>query len=182
MREQEMKLEKVKKSCQTAKSVTKVMQIILVVGCILCLVGAAIVFAMRDSVNAAIAANEASVSFKNITANGIIGLDVDVADFIAEGMYAEVCMIYCIVGAVYTFFCSIIFRMISKVFVIIEQSETPFSDEVVKKLKKAFIVIVVVTGLFVGVGTALLTALFLWCIYCILDYGITLQAEVDETL
>lgn len=184
MNDQIMKLERVKKSCHTAKVITRALYILTRIAAILCVGGAALVYFFRDKIDAAIAAGEGSFNptMNNLSAGGLFRLSLDVQKLFEQGNYTEGLITTLVFAGVMCLFTAIIFRMICRVFIEIEKSESPFAHASIFRLKKAFITLVILTGLFVDVGNALLLALFLWCVYCILDYGAALQTEIDETL
>ena len=63
----------------------------------------------------------------------------------------------------------------------IEKSDTPFREEVLKRIRIAGILITVIAVNY-SVGVAAMAALTAWCVYCVFDYGIELQKNEDETL
>lgn len=187
MREQELKLQKVRKSCSTAKKVAKVFKTLMIVAAVFCVVGAGILFAFKDKVNdAAKAANEArpgSVSIDKMDFNtGIFSYELDEEDIEARGAYAEASAAMCVFGGIMTAIFAVIFGLIQKIFVTIEEEDSPFTQKVLTTIKKLFIGIAVIMGLEVGIGLGLFLGLFFWCLYCIMDYGFALQKEIDETL
>ena len=99
-----------------------------------------------------------NINKKNVAA----GLDAFIAAAIAAIMLAVV----------------IILR---KTFLEIEKSDTPFREEVLKKVRTVGILITVFT-LCYSVGAGALAGLTAWCVYCIFDYGVELQKNEDETL
>lgn len=190
MREEEMKLEKVKKSCNVTTKVSQVLETILIVGAILCFVGAACCFGFKDDINAGIAESIVmsedfanSLDFSNQTEfGGLIRFGFDASDMLAEGNYGMVSAIYCLLGGVVCGMVAAVFDIIRRIFKTIKASETPFDEAVLKKIKVLFIVISVEILLMVGLGVAAIVALICWSIYNILDYGFTLQKQIDETL
>ena len=71
--------------------------------------------------------------------------------------------------------------ILRKTFLEIEKSDTPFREEVLKKVRTVGILITVFT-LCYSVGAGALAGLTAWCVYCIFDYGVELQKNEDETL
>lgn len=182
MREQEKKLKKVKASCKTAQKVTKIFMSLTVVGSVLCIAGAAGLFLFREQINPALAAQSANITFSDVSIDGILHFDFDVSELITEGLYAQAMAIYCSFAAIVCGFVAFLFGTLRRIFSVLEESESPFSEEVLGKLKAVFILFTVITALFEGIGIAILAGISFWCIYCILDYGTALQTEVDETL
>lgn len=187
MNKQEMKLEKVRKSCSTAQKVITVLRNIMLASIVVCLVGAVLCQCFAKTINAempvAIAGGRVSLEETNIDIfDGMINFDVEMQELINEGHYALVFTAYCIAGAVALAAAVVIFNQFIKIFKAILASETPFSEEVLGKLKSAFIVTVVLVALITGLGEAVFMGLTFWCIYTLIDYGAVLQMEVDETL
>lgn len=68
-----------------------------------------------------------------------------------------------------------------RIFRDVQKSDNPFSKEMLKKMKKAFIALSIVTVFWCGLLGVVFT-LFIWCVYAICEYGHVLQSEIDETL
>lgn len=184
MSQQEIKLEKVKKSCGVAKKITKVIYKLCRVAAILLTVAAILVGCNGDKVTEVIENSGGSMTFNQsvIEVGGLMKFGINVQEYADSGRYVDAMIIVLIASIVLCVFTSVIFKLLHRVFVSIEESESPFSSEGMHTMKRSFIMICVLTMLCIDVGTALTLALFLWCIYCILDYGAALQNEVDETL
>jgi len=188
MTTQETKLEQVKKSCHIASNVAKAIKIILTVGAILCLVATAVIAMYRSQIDPKIAAAIAGGQGEFFTNGelgdfGIVSMDLDVEEYLVKGEYSIVIILYCAYAAIMCGITLIIFSIIGKVFSLIEKSATPFSEEVLVKLRRSFIALTVWCLLVTdSIGATAIMGLALWCVYCILDYGTTLQIEVDETL
>jgi len=180
----ENKLNKVKKNCKTIKTVISILQIFLIIGIICSAVGIVTISYYKNEVNQALAAaeeNGASIDFDDFQA-GIFKGSIKSEALINEGKYNVALNLTCIYALIVCSFVYGVFFVIKKIFKEIEQSESPFSDTVLKKLKALFIIISIASLISFGLGYAILTALVLNCIYCILDYGCAIQTEVDETL
>lgn len=104
--------------------------------------------------------------------------DMAVANFAARWIIAGSIF----AAAVLTAAAAVIFWLIEKIFKDIKESESPFTEAIIKKLRIVFIVISVCALVFYGIANGLITALLCWALYCIIDYGYALQLEVDETL
>lgn len=189
MREQELKLEKVKKSCNTAKKVVGIFKTIMIVASVICFVAAACVFAFRSEINTEIAkqvserGEETVFSISDIDIHtGLFYYQSDMHELIEEGNYAEAIVTAVVCAGVAVLAFAIIFTLIQKIFKIMDNEETPFCDSVLRKIKKVFIALAVIIGLEIGIGFGAILGLVFWCIYSILDYGYALQKEVDELL
>ena len=77
---------------------------------------------------------------------------------------------------------AVIWWLIEGIFKEIKESESPFTESILKKLRIVFIVVSIFAFLMSGFWAGAITALLCWAVYCIIDYGYALQSEVDETL
>lgn len=193
MREQEIKLANVKKSCSTTGKVAKVLGILMAVI-------AVVMLACKSNINSSIKTEEVSgkvVAYvfsengtelfsleqvEDMGKHGILGMFNVVGILMYKGMAAEALAVTFFSTAVTIAILAGIFIIIMKVFKLIENSDSPFNGDVMKKLKTAFIIITVYTLFAVGLGAAALAGVVFWSMYCILDYGYVLQKESDETL
>lgn len=85
-------------------------------------------------------------------------------------------------GALFACAVAFVFYLIEGIFKEIKDSESPFTEAILKKLRIAFILISVLALLGNGLWAGAITGLICWAVYCIIDYGYALQSEVDETL
>lgn len=197
MREYEVKLANVKKSCNTARKIANVLGVLMAVIAVVALVGGVLIFAYRDDINKnAVIENVNGKTVAHICGdNGTelfeldnLGLQIALGSvsftgvFANKGMVAEGICVGCFIIAAVLAVISGIFILIMNVFKVVENSDSPFSEEVMKKLKTAFIIITVFTVFSVGIGPAALAGVVFWSVYCILDFGYVLQKESDETL
>lgn len=190
MREEAMKLEKVKKSSKITATVAKVLEVMLIVGTLVCIAGAIICFCMNDQINEGYEqiistdqdAMELTKAMDQIEVGGVLSFSVTTEKLIAEGQYGQAAGIMCLAGALVCAMVAAVFAIIKRIFQTINVSETPFDEKVLVKIKRLFIIISIELLLMVGVLEAALTALVCWSIYNILDYGFTLQKQYDETL
>ena len=192
MREEAMKLEKVKKSCNITAKVSGILEVILIVCAILCAISAVSCFAFKNQINEGIITVSANSSQEDFVKSlqslddaklgGFLSFTFHTEKMIENGEYGQVIGIFCVVGAFTCAMVAIVFGLLSRVFKTIKASDTPFDEAVLKKIKKMFIVISVDILLLSGLGEAALAGLICWSIYNILDYGFTLQKQYDETL
>ena len=76
---------------------------------------------------------------------------------------------------------SAVFIVIRNVFKEIAESDTPFTESIMKRLKIAGIIVTIFV-LQSSLAAAVLTALTFWCVYSVFGYGMELQKNEDETL
>ena len=193
MREEALKLEKVKKSCKTTAKVAQVLEIIVIVAFALCIVGAVICFCTRNEIDNSmiqIMTQTGDATLENGYASfdtdtqigGLLSFSFNSEKLIEAGEYGLLSAVYCLMGAILCAVAAAIFDLIRRIFKLIMASETPFDEGVLKKIKVLFIIICVAILVTSGLGEAVLAALILRSIYTILDYGFTLQKQVDETI
>lgn len=181
----EKKLEQVRKSCNVGKIIISVLKVITIVSAILCLIGGILVFAQRDKVNEMMSnATNSGVEIdkKDMVLNGFVQLDLDFTSTVEDGRYDVMILVEIAIGLVACVFAAIIFGIVENMLKVVIESESPFSEAVIKRFKVLFITITVLVAICTGAGTAAATGLVLWCIYTIFDYGYAIQTEVDETL
>ena len=192
MREEELKLEKIKKSCNITYKLSLALEIIMIVAAIACVVGGIICFSMREQLNTEILntisqtdSNEIENAFSTldqVSLGGILKFNANTEQMIDAGEYSEMLIVLIASGALICGVAAGIFGILASIFKTIKISETPFNDKVLKKLRRIFIAIVVILLLTSGLGEAVFAGLIGWSVYCILDYGFTLQKQFDETL
>lgn len=186
MNEQMIKLDKVKKTCNIAKKIVSVFQIICIVATVLLLIASAFVFMAKDQINQSIADyNATSDSDMNISVSNysnIVTFSINEDAVKSSGEYAQAISAMTLYGAVITGLFAIALTFVRSIFATISASDTPFDHTVLSKLKKAFVAIAIIITLETGLAIGLSLAGFFLCIYYIMDYGFTLQKEIDETL
>ncbi|MCQ2080501.1 MAG: hypothetical protein MJZ11_02505 [Lachnospiraceae bacterium] len=182
MNEQNLKLEKVKKSCNVIGKVLLFFKILMIIGIVGCAIGAITSSVIgNDGLKLAFEQEEGTIGDMRINfGNGLIVLHSD--EFIEEGNYLLLILLNTIAGAIVCAIGLAFFTFIGRVFKTIEKSETPFCDEVIKSLKISFIVLSIFIAVASGLGTGAITALVCWCLYTIFQYGYVLQKEADETI
>ena len=200
MREQEIKLTNVKKSCNSARLVAKVLGIIMTVLSIIMVLGGVVVMFLKNQVNGSLSvqnANDMSAAividevgkeifsveeFNQLGKFGFFGFMNMPKILVSQGKIAEaICWLF-FTAAISIAISAAVFFLIMNLFKLIKNSETPFDQQVMKKIKTLFIVLTVMALLYIGLGVAVLTGVVFWSIYCVMDYGFVLQKEADETL
>ncbi len=179
------KLETIQKRSRIGAKVLSVLQTLVIVGAVLCLVGGCILIGLKDEINPEIRERVESgqISVYEIrTQEGFLAATFDFDERIAAGDYATAFAADCFFGAVMCIFVCIVLFQLGIIFKSLSSEGTPFSENVMKRLKISFIVVTVAALFASGLGLALVVGLFLWCIYAIFEYGILLQTQVDETL
>jgi len=169
----------IKKSAGIAEKVLNVIKTILIVGIVLCIVGAALVFAGAEL-------GEFTVKGETVTVYNIIDENATLPsnlDFLEDAPLSNTVKmsITCIITAVFVALALVLVLIVKKMFSEIKESDTPFRASVLPRIRAVGIVLTLFV-LTQSVGVAAITALTFWCIYCVFDYGVELQNNEDETL
>lgn len=172
------KINNIKKSCNIAGTVVNVVRILMMVCCILTAVGAVLSGVFSPMITDMLAQNPEVVEGSHLDLH-FFGLDLRADGFMNSGMRV---MLVCLFAFVILLCVVVILHQVRKCFVIIAKSETPFTEEVLATLKKAFIFLVIFTVITTGIVAGGFMALIFWCIYNIFQYGHLLQQQADETL
>lgn len=188
MENQEMKLQKIKKSCKVSATILKVFSIIVLVLAVAFFTGATLMLANAQKVNNYLVSDESGdVGESLIETFGDVEMESSIdalQEFMDDCKYpiVMICASYLYILGIALVVVLIALSILRKVFVVIYESGTPFSVEVLKKLKKVFIFITIFMFLTTGGIMAIITAMILFCIYNIFSYGVSLQELSDETL
>ncbi|MCR4791317.1 MAG: hypothetical protein K5871_01060 [Lachnospiraceae bacterium] len=185
MNEQNKKLETLKKRCNVASKVVAVVQIMVIVGTVIAFIGGAYLFASANEVNPQILEG-IEKGYLDINTDlqyhGIFELCVSLQDYFPADDYAHPLGITCMVAACTCAMVGVILIFIKKMFTIVLRENNPFSEKCLKQLKVTFIVITITSFLTLSIGFGVITALILFCIHSMFEYGAALQTEIDETL
>ncbi|MCR5311987.1 MAG: hypothetical protein K6E32_11325 [Lachnospiraceae bacterium] len=87
----------------------------------------------------------------------------------------------CMAAAAVCAIASVCVHFIRKTFVIVKDSETPFTKDSLKSIRISAILVTILVAIS-SIGQAAIVGLVFWCLYSIFDYGIELQRDADETL
>lgn len=176
-------LENVRKSCKTTRKVIQVIAGIVLVGMILCLVGAVICAAANSQIKQHFA--EVPEDLNNVTFSVTVG-DADMThlarNIFNKGEYGLFFAGMCLFGGVMTGLVYCVLRMVRGIFDEILSSDSPFSARVLRRMKFCFCFVTIVVLLSSGLDDGVIIGLFLWCIYTMLQYAAVLQQQADETL
>lgn len=182
MNTKEEKLLQIKKNCNVIKCITGVIMGILIAGLAALAIGVGVMCFKSDEINTLIInSDSANLTFHDADL-GIFSWAVDMDKLMESGEYAQSIVVSLLVGVGALLMSIAVVYIIRKIFVELEQSETPFSPAILKKLRILFIVITVACFVTTGLGAGVIALLITRSVYCILDYGCVIQTEVDETL
>ena len=197
MNEENVKIARIKKSCRAGKIVSTVICIASVFTLIIGIIGSIKVFSMGKEFDEMFSTGRfagvistsdeiGSASAININLGAVPGeIHSDIPAVQAAIDDHPLCMLYgsYILGAtiIMAIFTVLIF-LIRSVFSIIEKESTPFTTVVKKRVTLVLIITSVVLFLTSGTAPGVLCILLTWAVNAILDYGVTLQVQSDETL
>ena len=195
MNQENIKLEKVKKSCGAVRKVAIILTIILIVGCVAAAFSSVFIFSMGSEFDEVVmeaeekgVINNSKNSFSLIKIDDgfkVDNIETDSA-WLQEKLDAAPLSIaygiYCITIAVTLAVLAVCMSIISKSFKIIEEEESPFTDKVIKRMTVTLIVISVLLACTANTGFGILMGFITWAVYTILDYGKVLQIQSDETM
>ena len=197
MNEENVKLAKIKKSCKTGKLISTILCIVAIAGCVLSLIGGISILAMGrnfdNAVEQAIEDGTITTGSNNIGAVRAVNIDLGnvsslhsdipaIQEAIDDHPYSIMYGSYVLAVSLITVITAVMMKLISSVFALIEKEDTPFNDNVIKRVT---IVMIVISGFLLmtsGAALGILSGLVTWAVHTILDYGKTLQIQSDETL
>lgn len=181
------KLTRVKKSCRIGRTACNVLKIICLIGAIGALVGFVMVMVARGQVN-----TDGYSSLIEDEDPEVATWEISNDDLRSVGIFAELIpasaddllkiALVSLFSAVTAGLAALLFHIFGQVFYAILNGESPFTEDILKKLKIDFILISLILLFSVGLGSAVVAAFLFWCLYNIFDYGCVLQRDADETL
>lgn len=180
------KLANIKKASGVTAKVVKVLEWIVGVSGIICIVVLLACAIFKTRINEAVAPySPVNVNVSELTTKiniGFFSFDVDFQKYYDAKDYAGITAIGCAIGAFFCAVATVFFEFLRNIFTTLKESDTPFNEVMLRKIKISGIVLAVAAFLASGVGACAIVALVVWCIYCVFDYGCSLQKESDETL
>ena len=196
MTDENVKLEKIKKSCNAGVKVTNVFFVIAIVCSVLILVAITVILYMGRDFESAV---EKGIDAGYVTVGDSVGsvklFNIELMDaksihsdlpalknLLNERPYTVTVMIYCIIGFIVTVITAVMMKIVGNVFKLIRESESPFTDKVIRRVVIVMIVTAAAAFLTSGLAVGLITLATAWVVYTIMDYGKTLQIQSDETL
>lgn len=182
MNENNLKIEKIKKSSKVALNVTNIVKTICAVCAGITIVAGCIMIGLRGVVNDGfVIAMENGVFTPDDLDLSLIDYNGIVEHLIEDGYIAETIGMYIITTGFTLIFVTIVLHFVSRVFKSFMESYSPFQAGILRNLKAAF-VLVTIAALSSGLGTGLIVGFAAWCVLNIFEYGCELQKQSDETL
>ncbi len=185
MNEQIAKLESIKKRCMTAEKIVKVLRGFIIAMAVISLVGGILLMCFADDANPGLAGQVDSGRLTletTIRFNGIFKVFIPLNAYYLKSDYAHPLAITGIIAGSVCVMIAVILTFIIRIFAILREESNPFSEKCMKQLKISFIAITVTVFLTSSIGPGFITALILFCVYSIFEYGAVLQTQIDETL
>ena len=204
MNQENIKLNRIKKSSHVAGIVTRIVFILCVVASMILIVTSIVMIADRTNMNEQIkagieGANDVDVTKKVGPVNvHLLRFSKDSFDItkyqkiessipalekaMNETTYSLSLAFTLLISGFNVILLAVAMYQLYSVFDIIGKENSPFTSRVLKKLLFALIVIDIIIAFTAGLGTAAIAAIVTWALYTIMDYGRLLQIQSDETL
>lgn len=187
MNKENEKLEVIKKRCKVTATAVKVIEIVLIVLAVLILAFSIACFVMKDSVNSAAATGSGmgyTLDFSEFSFGdgGMFSFRFDPAKYAEAGDYGTASGIVLLLASWICIITIVVAAIFRRMFTSIIESESPFSEDVLKKMKIAFVIISLSIVCFISIVWGLVAAGLFWCLVAIFEYGVEIQKQVDETL
>lgn len=187
MSKQEIKLQRIKKSCKISSKVVSVTFVILIVVCAMLLVGMIVAAANAKALNEAIITTgmeEDINSFINVEQMNFTSDIPALQEYFDANQYKYAFSVIAYLGVMfaYSVVACVSLGFAKHIFKLLEQTESPFDKRILKTLKITFIFLSVVIALSLSNVFGVICALIFWCIYNFFSYGCELQKLSDETL
>lgn len=187
MDKQELKLQKIKKSCNIASKVVTVFFTIMIVAFVLLTSSTVLAMFNLKAVNEMVLEAEEAGTIESSVSIQSLKFESDVPavqEFIenSDYVYALGVIFYMIIGNIYIIASAIILGMIRHIFKILKESESPFDEKILRTLGLVLAFTAIIIGLSIGIGFGVVVGLVFWCIYNFFSYGCELQKLSDETL
>ena len=197
MNEENVKVARIKKSCHVGKKVTGIVFIICLAASVICFITGIWVFAQGKKFdNMLISAEEAGYVTTTDEIGSASAVQINLGSFptnvqsdvpaiqaaLDDHPYSIVYGSFLVFMGFYIAVVSVLLFLLKSVFDMIEKEGTPFTAKAKKRVTTILIFISVIFLCSAGAAYALIGALVTWAVNAILDYGITLQTQYDETL
>ncbi len=197
MNEENVKIAKIKKSCRVGKIVSIVLFAVFAVLAVVCLAGGIKIWNMGkefdDMINSATLSGVVSSSDEFGTAGAVsinmgsvpVNMHSDIPAVqaaIDDHPIAVVWSTWILSSSLFTAIGAVIFLLLGSVFSTIAKEATPFTAKVKKRVTTSLIITSVILFLTSGTAYGAICLVVTWVVNAILNYGMTLQVQADETL
>lgn len=197
MNEESVKIAKIKKSCRVGKNVSLVLFVLCLIFSVLTLVASIKMWTMGK---------EFDDMITNAVLSGVVSTNDEIGSASAikinlgsvpTNMHSDIPAVQAAIddhpmsvawSTWFLFFClvlvitAVMFLLLGSVFSIIAKEANPFTAKVKKRVTTVLIFTSVILFLTSGTFSGAICLVVTWVINAILDYGMTLQVQADETL
>ena len=197
MNEESVKIAKIKKSCRVGKTVSFVLFAVCIIFSILTLVASIKMWNMGKEfddmvtnamLSGVVSANDeigsastVSVNLGSVPANmhsDIPSIQAAIDDHPMSVAWSTWFLFFCLILAI----TAVMFLLLGSVFSTIAKEANPFTAKVKKRVTIVLIFTSVILFLTAGTSSGAICLVVAWVVNTILDYGMTLQVQADETL
>ncbi len=203
MNEENKKLEAVRRSCNAAKIVSKIILIVFIIGTVFTLVSGCTFILNSDAMDKTIESRlrgsgiEKDITIGNkhigtLTEDGLVtGKDIEITSSIPSlnSYYQEksksvsyVLGFYILLLFVVLLILTVSVAVIGSIFDIILKEGNPFTEKVKNRMIIVLVVLTALVFFIAGIGGAALCGITSWAVITIMDYGCILKTQSDETL
>lgn len=182
MNENNLKIQKIKKSSHTALILVRIAKIFSIAMSVVTIVCGFVLIGMKGYLDQEIesALGEGVLTAEELYINRGGFLDTALNLTKVDSISVTLGVYFCVIGIILICL-AVVFHFVAKVFHDIEESYSPFRPEIVKNMKVVFVLVTVLvlrSSLLIGA----VIGFSLWCILQIFEYGCELQRQSDETL
>ncbi len=185
MKTENGKILKIKKASRVTAKVINAVKWIMIVAGIIMAAALIVVLVKENEINTeivkSIEAGEGRFEFINEFKIGFIDLSDHYEARLASEDYARYIMETLIYAIVMVAVGAFVMFELEGIFKFMENNDTPFKQEILRKITYAGISLAILE-LLSSLALAAIVALVTWCIYNVVDYGCILQSDYDETL
>ena len=209
MNEENIKLGRVKKSCKALKIVTRILFCIGIFATGTAIISAIVILASGSTFDDAMNKSIEEGYYTDSSSNGSTAkvmkaeaFNIDLGSlspekikemtfesdvpavqaYLDEHPYSFTYGIYLIIVSCVVALFTFVMFMLNGIFKQIILEESPFHKSVLKRVLVCGIILSVCLAFTAGFGIGIIGGLLTWAVYTIMDYGLTLQIQADETL
>ena len=187
------KLERIKKSCRVGAKVTRILMIIMIVATVIGIAGGITILKMGPKYDEmAIATGNEQAFSSHGSSFSVLNMNMELdsmksdipalQEYIDNSPLAASHGITILSISLASILAIVLLAMTNATFKKMSESDTPFTPEIKKRILITMIILAVAVGLTMGLSEGALIVILAWIVTSILDYGISLQQQYDETL
>lgn len=187
------KLERIKKSCRVGAKVTRIIMVVMIVCSIIGTATGITILTMGPKYDAmAIATGNEQAFSSHGSSFSVLNMNMDLdsvksdipalQEYIDNSPLAATHGITILITSLASILAIVLLAITNATFKKMSESDTPFTPEIKKRILITMIILAVAVGLTMGLSEGALIVILAWIVTSILDYGISLQQQYDETL